>query len=60
MTEILFVVEEDLEGGFSARAVELSIFTPVDDLDSLKQMVCDAARCHIPDEKLRPKLIRLH
>ena len=60
MTEILFVVEEDPEGGFSARAVEESIFTQADDLDSLKQMVRDAVRCHFPDEKLRPKMIRLH
>lgn len=60
MTEILFVVEEDPEGGFSARAVEQSIFTQADDLDSLKHMVRDAVRCHFPDEKLRPKLIRLH
>ena len=60
MTEILFVVEEDPEGGFSARAVEESIFTQADDLDSLKHMVRDAVRCHFPDETLRPKMIRLH
>ena len=60
MTEIIFVVEEDPEGGFSARAVEESIFTQADDLDSLKQMVRDAVRCHFPDETLRPKMIRLH
>ena len=60
MTEIIFVVEEDPEGGFSARAVEESIFTQADDLDSLKHMVRDAVRCHFPDEKLRPKMIRLH
>ncbi len=60
MTEIIFVVEEDPEGGFSARAVQESIFTQADDWDSLKQMVRDAVRCHFPDEKLRPKMIRLH
>lgn len=60
MTEIIFVVEEDPQGGFSARAVEESIFTQADDLDSLKHMVRDAVRCHFPDEKLRPKMIRLH
>jgi len=59
MTEILFVVEEAPEGGYTARAVETAIFTEADTLDQLHAHVRDAVRCHFePDEA--PKLIRLH
>jgi hypothetical protein len=60
MTEIVFVVEEDAEGGYTARAVSESIFTQADDMAGLREMVRDAVRCHFPDETARPKLIRLH
>jgi hypothetical protein len=36
MTEILFAVEEAAEGGFTARAVDHSIFTEADTLDQLR------------------------
>ena len=36
MTEILFIVEEAVEGGYTARAVGASIFTEADDLDQLR------------------------
>ena len=60
MTEIVFLVEEDAEGGYTARALGESIFTEADDLDGLRGMVRDAVRCHFDDEEARPKLIRLH
>ena len=59
MVEIVFLVEEDSDGGFTARAAGVSIFTQGDDIDSLKDNVRDAVRCHF-DEADRPKLIRLH
>jgi predicted RNase H-like HicB family nuclease len=59
MTEIVFMVEEDPEGGYSARAAGESIFTQGDDMDSLKANVRDAVRCHFEDSA-RPSLIRLH
>ncbi|MGH7654694.1 MAG: 2-oxoisovalerate dehydrogenase [Gemmatimonadaceae bacterium] len=59
MTEILFVVEESLEGGYIARAVGSSIFTEADDLDQLREAVRDSVRCHF-EEADRPKAIRLH
>lgn len=59
-TEIVFVVEEDPEGGFCAQAVGVSIFTQGDTLDQLRQNVRDAVRCHFHDETARPKVIRLH
>ncbi len=59
MKEIIFLVEEALEGGYNARAIGESIFTEADDLESLNDMVRDAVRCHFDDDKM-PGLIRLH
>lgn len=59
MTEILFVVEEATEGGYTARSVQASIITEADDLAQLREAVRDAVRCHF-DEPDRPKMIRLH
>lgn len=60
MSEIVFVVEEDAEGGFTARALGESIFTQAEDMAGLREMVRDAVRCHFPDAGARPKMIRLH
>jgi hypothetical protein len=59
MSEIIFVVEEAPEGGFSARAVGESIFTQGDTMDELHARVRDAVHCHFESASL-PKLIRLH
>ena len=60
MTEIIFLVEDDLEGGYVARALGESIFTQADSIPELRERVKDAVHCHYPDEASRPKLIRLH
>lgn len=60
MSEIVFIVEEDPDGGYTARSLGQSIFTQADDLESLREAVRDAVRCHFEDEAARPKLIRLH
>jgi hypothetical protein len=60
MTEIIFLVELDIDGGYIAQALGESIITQADDLDTLKEEVRDAVHCHFPDETLRPKIIRLH
>ena len=60
MTEIVFLVEEDPEGGYAARALGESIFTQADDLPALRENVLDAVRCHFPDADQRPKMVRLH
>jgi hypothetical protein len=60
MTEIVFLVEDDPDGGYTARALGESIFTQADDMESLREMVRDAVHCHFPDEQNRPKVIRLH
>lgn len=59
MSEIIFVVEEAPEGGFTARALGHSVFTEADDLDALRTNVRDAIDCHF-DDAGRPQIIRLH
>ena len=59
MNEIIFIVEDAPEGGYTARALEVSIFTEADDIDSLHDQVRDAVKCHF-DEGEEPKIIRLH
>ena len=44
-TEIVFLVEEDPDGGYTAKALGESIFTEADDLKSLRTMVRDAVHC---------------
>ena len=60
MSEIVFLSEDDVDGGYIARALGESIFTQADDIDNLKEMLRDAVRCHFPDQQTRPKVIRLH
>jgi hypothetical protein len=59
MEELIFIVKEAPEGGYTGRALGESIFTEADDMDSLREMVRDAVRCHF-DEGTRPRIIRLH
>lgn len=59
MNEIIFLIEESLEGGYVARALETSIHTEADNLNALKDSIRDAAKCHF-DENERPQIIRLH
>lgn len=59
MVEIIFVVEEAPEGGYSARAVGESIFTQAESVAELHDRVRDAIHCHF-DPGTAPKLIRLH
>ena len=59
MSEVIFLVEEAPEGGFTAHALGASIFTEADDLAALHAQVRDAVRCHFDDDQ-RPGIIRLH
>jgi hypothetical protein len=60
MGELIFLVEEAPEGGYTARALGASIFTEADDLEQLRRSVLDAVRCHYGDAPDRPVLVRLH
>jgi hypothetical protein len=57
--ELVFLVEEAPEGGFTARALGAPVFTEADTLDALREAIRDAVRCHFGagDE---PRMLRLH
>ena len=57
--EIIFLVEEASEGGYTARAMGQSIFTEADTLDELRANVSEAVQAHF-GEGATPKIIRLH
>lgn len=59
MSEIIFLVEDAPEGGFSARALNYSIFTDGDTMQEIKDNIQDAVKCHFDNEEL-PKMVRLH
>jgi hypothetical protein len=57
--EIIFLVEEDSEGGYTAKALDHAIFTEAENTNELKTMTRNAVRCHF-GESDRPSIIRLH
>ena len=46
MNELGFLIEENPEGGYMARALGESIFTQADDLEALRANIMDAVLCH--------------
>ncbi len=59
MNEIFFLVEEAIEGGYTAHALGESIFTEAETLEELKAAIREAVHCHFDEDQL-PKIIRLH
>jgi hypothetical protein len=57
--EVIFLVEESPEGGYSAKAIGHSIHTEADTMEELRIAVKDAVKAHF-DEEAMPRLIRLH
>ena len=58
MTEIVFLIEEDPEGGYTASGN--SIFTEGETLEEIRTNIIDAIECHFEKPEDRPKIIRLH
>lgn len=59
MSEIIFLIEEAPEGGYTARALGEAIFTEAHTIDELRANVREAVECHFETGK-GPSLIRLH
>jgi len=57
--EIIFVVEEALEGGYTAKALGESIYSEAETLPELRDNVKEAVLTHF-DEGKQPAIIRLH
>jgi hypothetical protein len=62
MNEIVFLIEDDPEGGYHARSLhsDVSIFTEADTTKEMKGNIIDALQCHFDNQDEIPKIIRLH
>ena len=59
MDELIFLVEEDTDGGFTAKALGENIFTQGETMNELKEMIKDAVECHFDTPEQMPKMINL-
>ena len=59
MNEIIFLVEDAVEGGYNARALGVSIFTQAETVEELRLNVREAVEVFYGDEAA-PKILRLH
>jgi hypothetical protein len=59
MSELIFLVEDAPEGGYTARAVGVSIFTEAADVPQLHARIRDAIQCQFEDGQA-PRVVRLH
>ena len=50
--EIIFMVEEDPEQGYTAKALGFSIFTEANTLSELKENIKDAIKCYFEQDAL--------
>ena len=54
MKEIIFLVEEAEEGGYTARALGESIFTEGETMQELKENIQEVLDCHFDDASVKP------
>ena len=59
MSEIIFIVEDSADGGYTAKALGQSIYTEGETMDELKANIKDAVKCHF-EAKDMPHIVRLH
>ena len=57
-SEIIFLVEEAPEGGYTARALGYSVFTEADTWAELKANVQEAVSCHFEEDE-KPRIVHL-
>jgi len=56
--EIIFLIEESLDGGFEAKAVGYSIFTEGETENEVRNNILEAVRCHFEESDL-PSFINI-
>lgn len=55
--EVIFIVEESVDGGYEARAAGFPIFTQGETIDELKSNIVEAVSCHFDEKKCLHLLI---
>ena len=58
MNEIIFLIEEAVEGGYSARALDHSIFTDGESIEDIKANIKDSIFSHFEENDL-PKVVQI-
>ncbi len=59
MSEIIFIIQDSLDGGLEAKSIGYSIFSEAETMEELKENIVDAVDCHFETPE-KPKFIRLH
>lgn len=59
VNEIVFLIEEDPEGGYTARVLGEPIFTEGETVDEIREAIREAPRTHFDDTTQLP-LIQTH
>jgi predicted RNase H-like HicB family nuclease len=60
MKELIFLIEDDPSGGYTARALGLSIFTEADTREELTANIREVVELYFDKPEELPKIIRLH
>ena len=60
MKELIFLVEDDPSGGYTARALGLSIFTEADTKEELTANIREVVELYFDKPDEMPKIVRLH
>ena len=58
MKEIIFMIEDDPEGGYNAQALGYSIFTEGETTEELKANIMDAVGCHFGGSEYWDEVLR--
>jgi hypothetical protein len=58
--ELIFIIEEDPQGGLTAKAIGESIFTQGETLAEIKANIKEALSCHYERKEDIPACVRLH
>lgn len=56
--DIIFLIEESLDGGFEAKAVGFPIFTEGENEDEVRKNILEAVKCHFEESEL-PSFINI-
>ena len=57
---VLEVLQDEVDGGYTASALGLGIHTEADTLEELRENVKEAVDCYFDENTPAPKVIRLH
>jgi len=50
--EIIFLIEESIEGGYEAKAVGYPIFTEAETEEEIKKNILEAVKCHFDEDEM--------